>query len=201
MPECQLPTMNAGVSPLSSILFFYTFFVVLVIFLLYGLWGMRQEYLRTLPNPLSAVLLDMPDSINLFDEVHAILRVKNCGKTLLKKVHVMCGNSWVFSLESEAHQDIPIKLDTLYAGRHQIKARIYCRHWELQVFCWYRVFQRIISQKEKYLKVLGLKPGATKEEIRKARNKLAKLYHPDLEEGHEEKMKEINEAYNQLIAS
>lgn len=193
--------MNAGVSPLGSFLFFYTFFVVLVIFLLYGLWDMHQAHVRTLPNPLSALLLDIPESINLFDTVHATLRVKNCGKTLLKKVHVICGNSWVFSLEPEAHQDIPIKLDTLCAGRHQIKAHVYCKHWELQIFCWYRVFQRIISRKEKYLKVLGLKPGATKEEIKKARNILAKLYHPDLEEGHEEKMKEINEAYNQLMAS
>ncbi len=94
-----------------------------------------------------------------------------------------------------------MKLDTMYAGRHEIKASAYCKRWEIHVFYWYHVYQRIVSQKEKCLKILGLKPGATRKEIRRARNRLAKQYHPDLGEGHEEKMKEINEAYRQLMAS
>ncbi len=48
-----------------------------------------------------------------------------------------------------------------------------------------------------YYEVLGLKKGASKEEIKKAYKKLAKKYHPDLakEEGSEEKFKKISEAY------
>lgn len=199
MYRCQHSVMNAGASPLSSFLFFYIFFFVLVVVLLYGLWEMRQSQLRMLPNPLSADLSGVPDSINLFDKVEVTLRVENCGKTPLKNVHVMCGNSWVVFLKPEDHIDIPITLNTLHAGKHQLTARIYCKQWEIRVFCWYHVYQRIISQKEKYLKVLGLKAGATREEIRKARNRLAKKYHPDVEDGYEEKMKEINEAYRQLM--
>jgi hypothetical protein len=197
----QRTAMTTGVSPLESILFFYTFFVVLVIFLLYGLWEMHKAQVRMLPNPLSAALLGIPDSINLFDNTQATLRVENCSKTTLKKVHVMCGNSWAFSLEPQSYRDIPIKLDTLYAGNHKLTARVYCKQWELRIFCWYRVFQYIPSKKEKYLKILGLRPGATREDIKKARNRLAKKYHPDVEEGHEEKMKEINEAYQRLMAA
>lgn len=172
-----------------------------MIFLMYGLWEAYMEKLRALPNPLSATLLEIPESINLFDTAHATLRVKNCGKTSLKKIRVMCGNSWTFPLKPEGFQDILIKLDTSYAGKHQIAAHINCRQWELRIFCWYHVFQRIISQKEKYLRILGLRPGATRKEIRRARNKLAKMYHPDTGAGHEEKMKEINEAYKQLMSS
>jgi hypothetical protein len=193
--------VGAGASPIGSLLFFYIFFVVLLIFLFNGLWGIYQSHLREMPSPLSAVLLGIPETINLFDNIEAILQVKNCGKLHLKKVHVVCGNTWTVSLKPQVHIDIPIRLDTLYAGRHQLKAHITCKQWELHIFCMYRVFQRKLSQKEKYLKVLGLKPGATSREIRKARNKLAKKYHPDTGNGHEEKMKEINEAYNNLMAS
>ena len=193
--------MTAGVSPISSLLFFYTFFVVLLIFLLYGLWEVHQAQLQLLPNPLSAVLLGIPDSINLFEAVQVTLRVTNCGKTRLKKIHALCGNSCTFALDPGAYHDITLKLDTLYAGEHQLKARISCKKWEIHIFCSYRVFQRIFSKKEKYLRILGLKPGATREEIKKARNLLAKKYHPDLEQGYEERMKEINEAYRQLMVS
>ncbi len=198
--------MMTAISPLSSFLFFYIFFIVLLIFLLYGLWDVHQTRLRELPNPLSAMIMGVPESIMLYDTVEAILRVENCGERLLKKVRVGCGGSWTFSLEPGAYQDIPIRLDTQYEGNHQLRARIYCKQWELQVFCSYQVFREIffqkgLSQREKYLKILGLKPGAGKEEIRKARNRLAKLYHPDLEKGHEEKMKKINEAYRHLMDS
>ncbi len=50
-------------------------------------------------------------------------------------------------------------------------------------------------------KVLGLSYGATDEEVTKAYRKLVKKYHPDLHPGDEEaaqKMKEINEAYDQI---
>jgi len=53
--------------------------------------------------------------------------------------------------------------------------------------------------------VLGVRKGATKEEIKKAYLELVKKYHPDkfkdnpLRELAEEKLKEINEAYNILM--
>ena len=54
--------------------------------------------------------------------------------------------------------------------------------------------------------VLGLKPGATQEEIKAAYRELVKKYHPDryqdnpLNDLAEEKMREINEAYETLVA-
>jgi len=54
--------------------------------------------------------------------------------------------------------------------------------------------------------VLGLKPGATQEEIKTAYRELVKKYHPDryqdnpLSELAGEKMREINEAYETLMA-
>ncbi len=49
--------------------------------------------------------------------------------------------------------------------------------------------------------ILGLSYGATDEEVTKAYRKLVKKYHPDLHPGDEEaarKMREINEAYDQI---
>ncbi len=49
----------------------------------------------------------------------------------------------------------------------------------------------------RYYEVLGIKKGASDEEIKKAYRKLSKKYHPDVnqDDGAEEKMSEINEAY------
>ena len=56
--------------------------------------------------------------------------------------------------------------------------------------------------------VLGISRGATDDEIKKAYHKLARKYHPDnfagsggaAAEGAEEKMKEINEAYDMIMS-
>jgi molecular chaperone DnaJ len=52
----------------------------------------------------------------------------------------------------------------------------------------------------RYYEVLGLKKGASDEEIKKAYRKLSKKYHPDVnkDEGASEKMAEVNEAYGVL---
>ncbi len=56
-------------------------------------------------------------------------------------------------------------------------------------------------------KVLGIKPGATKREIKEAYNKLVKKYHPDyykeqhMKELAEQKMKEVNQAYDYVVNS
>ena len=50
-------------------------------------------------------------------------------------------------------------------------------------------------------KVLGVEPGASDEEIKKAYRRLAKQYHPDLNPGDEvaaRKMKEVNAAYERI---
>ena len=57
------------------------------------------------------------------------------------------------------------------------------------------------EQKRDYYEVLGLQKGATDEEIKKAYRACVKKYHPDLhpdDKDCEEKMKEVNEAYECL---
>lgn len=51
-----------------------------------------------------------------------------------------------------------------------------------------------------YLEILELKPGASKEEVKKAYRRLSKVYHPDIskDENAKEKFIEINEAYEFL---
>lgn len=52
-----------------------------------------------------------------------------------------------------------------------------------------------------YYKILGISKNATEDEIKKAYRKLAMKYHPDLNPSKdaEDKMKEINEAYEQVM--
>ena len=58
-----------------------------------------------------------------------------------------------------------------------------------------------MPEKRDYYEVLGLKKGASEDEIKKAYRKLAKKYHPDLNPGDKEaeaKFKEVGEAYEVL---
>lgn len=55
-----------------------------------------------------------------------------------------------------------------------------------------------MAEKRDYYEVLGVKKGASDDEIKKAFRKLAIKFHPDKEGGDEAKFKEINEAYEVL---
>ena len=58
-----------------------------------------------------------------------------------------------------------------------------------------------MAEKRDYYEVLGLKKGATEDEIKKAYRKMAKMYHPDLHPNDPqaaEKFKEVNEANDVL---
>lgn len=56
----------------------------------------------------------------------------------------------------------------------------------------------LIAEKERALRLLGLSPGASQEEIRKAYKKLARVAHPD-HGGSVERMQRINAAYSLLM--
>jgi len=72
----------------------------------------------------------------------------------------------------------------------------------------YKVFNnsKLDVYKSKYYTILGVSRGASQDEIRKAYHKLAKEHHPDRfvnssdseKKYHENKMKEINDAYENL---
>lgn len=58
-----------------------------------------------------------------------------------------------------------------------------------------------MADKRDYYEVLGINKNASEDEIKKAYRKLAKKYHPDLNQGDktaEKKFKEVNEAYDVL---
>src|SRR5690554_3191088 len=57
-----------------------------------------------------------------------------------------------------------------------------------------------MANKRDYYEILGLKKGASDDEIKKAYRTLAKKYHPDIskEENAETKFKEVQEAYDTL---
>ena len=58
-----------------------------------------------------------------------------------------------------------------------------------------------MAEKKDYYEVLGIKKGATDEEIKKAYRQMAKKYHPDLNKGDanaEQMFKDVNEAYSVL---
>lgn len=56
-----------------------------------------------------------------------------------------------------------------------------------------------MAEKRDYYEVLGIQKSASKDDIKKAYRKLAKMYHPDNKEtGNEEKFKEVQEAYDIL---
>ena len=62
-----------------------------------------------------------------------------------------------------------------------------------------------MSDSKQHYEILGLKPGASPAELKQAYRRLAKIWHPDrfthdsqLKQQAEEKIKTINEAYQQL---
>lgn len=67
-------------------------------------------------------------------------------------------------------------------------------------------YQNPFEDKNKYYSTLGIQPGASQDEIKKAYREQAKKHHPDryanesqeVRDYHEKKFKEVNEAYEKL---
>ena len=62
----------------------------------------------------------------------------------------------------------------------------------------YTTNKKFGSTNKNYYDVLGINSNSSKKEIKEAFYKLAKIYHPDINKGAEEKFKEINQAYEVL---
>lgn len=83
--------------------------------------------------------------------------------------------------------------ENTYGGYNQQNGGSYQRDW-------------YTTDKSKFYSILGLSEGASQEEIKKAYHKLAKEHHPDRfvnsseseKKYHENKMKEVNDAYENL---
>jgi hypothetical protein len=65
-----------------------------------------------------------------------------------------------------------------------------------------------VDELDKYYELLGVRPGASAQEMKTAHRDLAKVWHPDrfahdprLQQKAQEKLKEINEAYDQLTTA
>jgi hypothetical protein len=65
-----------------------------------------------------------------------------------------------------------------------------------------------VDELNKYYELLGVRPGASVQELKTAHRDMAKVWHPDrfahdprLQQKAQEKLKEINEAYDQLTAA
>jgi hypothetical protein len=65
-----------------------------------------------------------------------------------------------------------------------------------------------VDELNKYYELLGVRPGASIQELKTAHRDMAKVWHPDrfahdprLQQKAQEKLKEINEAYDQLTAA
>ena len=63
------------------------------------------------------------------------------------------------------------------------------------------------ERKLRYYRVLGLEPGVSLEELKQTHKDLVKVWHPDrfaddprLQQKAQEKLKEINEAYEQVLS-
>jgi hypothetical protein len=64
-----------------------------------------------------------------------------------------------------------------------------------------------VTTSDRFYEVLGMRPGASRQELKAAYRDLTKVWHPDrfahdprLQQKAEEKLKEINEAYEQLMS-
>lgn len=104
---------------------------------------------------------------------------------------VLFSNDHVSDRDLELARNIADYLDISYDDQQTIRAKYLHRQ------------RKSINREEEYYEVLGLEPGASFEEIKKAYRELSQKYHPDkvsnlgeeFKKVAEEKMKEINGAY------